>query len=147
MKRTMKKGFSMIELLFAMIIMAALAAIAIPSLSSGTDSATYTSMKSDAQAAYSAAQASYTDALNFDQATGDFTDTDDNGIADTGGTNDDGKIGENALTVSKSNTISLVPQDCSGDGVNDGIEVTVTNDNVDKEIYFDSCNDGKFSVQ
>ncbi len=44
-----KKGFSMIELLFVMVILASLAAIAIPSMSSGTESATLTSMRSDAK--------------------------------------------------------------------------------------------------
>ena len=47
MKRLIKKGFSMVELLFVMVILAALAAIAIPNMSSGTDSANRTAMRSD----------------------------------------------------------------------------------------------------
>ena len=37
----------MVELLFVMVILAALAAIAIPNMSSGTDSANRTAMRSD----------------------------------------------------------------------------------------------------
>lgn len=47
MKRLIRKGFSMVELLFVMVILAALAAIAIPNMSSGTDSANRTAMRSD----------------------------------------------------------------------------------------------------
>jgi prepilin-type N-terminal cleavage/methylation domain-containing protein len=39
MKRLIKKGFSMVELLFVMVVLAALAAIAIPNMSSGANSA------------------------------------------------------------------------------------------------------------
>jgi len=49
MKRNMRKGFSMIELLFVMVIMAALSAIAIPALSGGEKSAKITSLTSDSK--------------------------------------------------------------------------------------------------
>ncbi len=47
MKRLIRKGFSMVELLFVMVILAALAAIAIPNMSSGADSAKLISVQSD----------------------------------------------------------------------------------------------------
>jgi len=45
--KKIKTGFSMVELLFVMAVMAGLAAIAIPNLASSGDSARFTSMKSD----------------------------------------------------------------------------------------------------
>lgn len=47
--KLVKKGFSMIELLFVMGIIGALAAIAIPNLEKSGDSATFTALKSDAR--------------------------------------------------------------------------------------------------
>ena len=47
--KKIKTGFSMVELLFVMAVMAALAAIAIPNLSGGQDAATATALKSDAK--------------------------------------------------------------------------------------------------
>lgn len=49
MKRLIRKGFSMVELLFVMVILAALAAIAIPNMSSGANSAAMVSMQSDSK--------------------------------------------------------------------------------------------------
>jgi prepilin-type N-terminal cleavage/methylation domain-containing protein len=45
--KKMRNGFSMVELLFVMVIMTGLAAIAIPALKSGTKSEVATSIKSD----------------------------------------------------------------------------------------------------
>lgn len=42
-----KKGFSMVELLFVMAVMAALAAIAIPQMQASANAAELTSLKSD----------------------------------------------------------------------------------------------------
>lgn len=49
MKRLIKKGFSMVELLFVMVVLAALAAIAIPNMSSGANSAALVSVQSDSK--------------------------------------------------------------------------------------------------
>ena len=49
MKRNMRKGFSMIEMLFVMVIMAGLAAIAIPAMSDSDESTKLASMKEDAR--------------------------------------------------------------------------------------------------
>jgi type II secretory pathway pseudopilin PulG len=131
----------MIELLFVMIIMAALAAIAIPSLNSGTDSAALTSMRSDAQAAYSAAQASYIDNLDFSalgeiNSVNNFTDSDNDGLADTGGVNDDAKIGETRVVVSKGNTIVVSRETC--DDETEGVYLDVSNNQIEgKEVKFD----------
>ena len=54
-----KKGFSMVELLFVMAVMAALAAIAIPQMQASTEAAALTSMDADihnARIAYEAAK-------------------------------------------------------------------------------------------
>lgn len=45
----MKKAFSLIELLFVMVILSSLAAIALPNMKSSEDSAALTAMKTDAK--------------------------------------------------------------------------------------------------
>jgi len=142
-----KKAFSMIELLFAMIIMAALAAIAIPSLSSGTNSATYTSMKSDIANAITTTQGDYIVEGKYDNSDGDFEDQDNDGLADTGGINDDGYIGNKRVHISKGNTLYINPQDCSGDGVNDGVYIGIANDNVERVIRYNSCTTAKLQLE
>jgi len=144
-----KHGFSMIELLFAMIIMAALAAIAIPSLKSGTDSASYTALRSDTANFLSIAQADYANELTFvasDGGSDGFTDTDDDGIADTGGLDGDGKINGKNVTVSKGTVIYSTPTDCNGDGDINGITLSVANANLPRYVYYSSCTSGKFTM-
>ena len=60
MNKKIRNGFSMIELLFVMVIMAALMAVAIPNLSAGSLSEKITSMKSDAKGAMTSMQTIFT---------------------------------------------------------------------------------------
>jgi prepilin-type N-terminal cleavage/methylation domain-containing protein len=85
--KKIRQGFSMIELLFVMVIMAALAAIAIPNLSSGTNSAIMVSMKEDTRnvisqlrSEYISNNNDYTTILTADET--HYKDEDGDGIAD-----------------------------------------------------------------
>jgi len=142
-----KKAFSMIELLFAMIIMAALAAIAIPSMSSGTDSATGTSMRSDTinmANLLSAKIVEYPNITDFIGADGiTFTDDDNDGIADQAFLDN-----ETYPRLSEGNNIEVDAVDCSGNGGEaQGFYIHTKNPNHSSfEIEYDSCNNGKIII-
>lgn len=141
MRKIVKNGFSMIELLFVMVILAALAAIAIPSMSSGTDSANLTGMKSDARNLQTLLVSKYINSQDFTEVitAGDYVDADNDGFADT--TLADGT----KLPITKGNTITLGLADCNGNGTNeDGYTISVANDSYKAAtIEFNSCTDGK----
>jgi len=146
--KKIKNGFSMVELLFVMAIMAALAAIAIPSLSAGSDSATLTSMKSDAQNTISTLQSAYVNTQDYTEISDgssvvDYTDDNDDGFADT-----DLDSGQH-IAISKGNTVSIETGTANeaGEQSNDCFIVTVSNPKIEEKIAFDSCNDGKLQVE
>jgi len=145
--KKIKNGFSMVELLFVMAIMAALAAIAIPSLSAGSDSATLTSMKSDAQNTITTLQSAYVDTQDYTQvspaAQTDYEDTTGDGFADTNTLTS----GQN-LALSKGNVVTITTGtvDQNGNASNDCFTISVANPKLAKTVDFDSCNDGKIQV-
>lgn len=135
-----KKGFSMVELLFVMAVMAALAAIAIPSMSASTDSAKLTSMRSDVQNMIMLMQTKYIDTQDFSQvlsATTDFIDEDDNGLATN--TLDD----STPVPISKGNSMTVSPITC--DSGASGFIIDISNDTIPNTIEYDSCNSGKIT--
>ncbi|MEV9527063.1 prepilin-type N-terminal cleavage/methylation domain-containing protein [Aliarcobacter butzleri] len=144
MKKIIRKGFSMIELLFVMVILASLAAIAIPSMSSGEESSVLTSMRSDAKNTIALLQAKYVDSQDYaDVITAGGGLATDAGFATTPLTNSAGD--ETNIPLSKGNTLALSPVDCNG-GTGNAFEVVITNSKVDKQVSFNSCTDGKIKV-
>jgi len=137
MKSTMKKGFTLVELLFVMAIISILAGFAIANLNDSTKVATVNSMKSDARGAIIAQQTEFANAQAYAAIscgeTG--TDTKNNGLCTTG----------NVRTAfSKGNTITVTTQTCTDGSA--GYSVAIANGTYSSNtVTFDSCLDG--SVQ
>jgi len=137
-KNLSKKGFSMIELLFVMVIIAVLSAIAIPNFQS--DSAKIISMKSDAKNAVSMIKSAQGDSEIMGY---EITETAADG--DTVSFTADGAYGNSLIGVSKENEILLT--DLRG-SCKDGfsIQVSDTEGYITNTIDFNSCTDSKISV-
>ena len=94
-----KKGFSMIELLFVMVIIATLSAVAIPSFKS--EASTLTSMKSDARNTIAFLE-------NIKVINGDYSIIIDDSYQDTTGNGlSDNSIGNESIPLSPGNRMSI----------------------------------------
>ena len=132
MKSTARHGFTLVELLFVMAIIAILAGFAIANLKDSTKAAAVNAMKNDARNAVAIQQTHFAETQTYDSADGTG---DANGVLE-------GTEGAK-FSVSPNNTLTTAQKDC-GDGTI-GFTVKVVNPtNVPgKAVTFDSCTDGK----
>ena len=129
MKNTLRKGFTLVELLFVMAIIAILAGFAIANLKDSSKVATVNSIKNDVRNAIAVEQTYFAENQAYDTASGSGT----NGNL----TGDKGA----RFSISKGNTLDITTEDC-GDGTL-GYSITGTNDQYADTVTFDSCTDGK----
>ena len=153
MNKMVKKGFSMIELLFVMVILAALAAIAIPSMSSGTESATLTSMRSDMKNIMALLQSKYVDTQDYSVIIGSeikAAEANDSGFASDPLVNSKTSESTN-IPLSQGNSVTITANtaaegSCTAAG--QGFEISISNTNVPgKTTKFNSCTDGKIIME
>lgn len=130
MNKKIRNGFSMIELLFVMLIMAGLAAIAIPSLSAGNLSEKLTSMKSDAKGSMTSMQMVYT--LNDNSALTGLPHTIKEGDPAWNGV----KFG-----ISKGNSVTVDASTCGDTSYKISVADATDPQMTPKTIDFDSCTD------
>jgi prepilin-type N-terminal cleavage/methylation domain-containing protein len=144
-----KKGFTLVEMLFVMIIISLLTSIAIPNIISQIKYSNIETMKNDAQGIREVAQIHYRNYFNYNefenfQNDHKFEDTDNDGKADKGGVNNDGTIDGIHLGLSKDNIAIIYPKKCNdSDEDYSGYTIEIKNPNSEKKIYFDSCVDSK----
>ena len=144
MNKMVKKGFSMIELLFVMVILAALTAIAIPSMSSGTESAALTSMKSDMNNIITLLQSKYVDKQDYALVVP--TNFENKVANDKTGLYVSGDL---KIPITRGNAVSIYSTggigSCTAAG--QGFSIVISNPNVPKFVTFNSCTDGKIIMQ
>ena len=135
-----RRGFTMVELIFVVIFLGILAAIAIAKIGGSTESAILASMKNDARADITALQTYY--AVEQDYPS-------DN-IVVTGGkegstkqiTSNNGTVVK--LVASPGNKVHIEKQQCDTGEV--GFVIEVTNLKTNKVVTYDSCNDASIKV-
>ena len=130
-----RKGFTMVELIFVVIFLGILAAIAIPKITGSTESATLASMKNDARTNITAENTYYIQKQEYMDASVDGGDT--GAIAQLG----DSDI---KVVASPNNSVLITTQDCE-DGTK-GYTLQITSSKTDKTIDYDSCNDASIRV-
>jgi len=140
----MKKAFTLIEMLFVVTILTTLFLIAVPSFNL-TSSAVNLNLKQDAYAVKSLLDKYYQNNFNYNEFNKEqkFEDTNSDGIADKGGTGNDGKIDGEKVFLSDNNILYIKGEHCE-DNVNfDGYSIKIENDNSDKIATYNSCTDSK----
>jgi len=134
MKQTIKKGFTLVELLFVMAIISILAGFAIANLNDSTKVATLNSMKSDARNAMSAEQLLFSSTHSYQTLSCTEGVDDNNGLCTSGALK---------LSVSKGNRVVTVKR-ASGNSY----QVYVTNPVfANQELVFDSRYNGTFILR
>jgi len=141
MKQTIKKGFTLVELLFVMAIISILAGFAIANLNDSTEVAILNSMKSDLRGAINAQQ-------TIVSRTGAYADMSCvEGVDDTNGmcTSGEFKVSISKGTGFRTRKINCTAQDGGGKGYN----ISIGNSkykNGETGVYFNSCNHGSIKI-
>ena len=140
----MKKAFTLIEMLFVVAILATLFLIAVPSFNL-TASAININLKQDAYAVKSLLDKYLSNNFNYNEFDKEqkFEDTDGDGIADKGGTDNNGKIDGEKVFLSDSNILYVKGQHCEDSTNFDGYSIKIENPSSDKIAIYNSCTDSK----
>lgn len=130
-KSGMRKGFTLVELLFVMAIIAILAGFAIANMQGSKDTAVITSMKNDAR------NATATEATSL----ANFQEYDTVATATAGDAHGkvQGDLGHVTFGLSKGNLIQVVNSNCQNGST--GYKITITNDKLADTVSYDSCVD------
>lgn len=142
-----KKGFSLIEILFVLGVMSALAAIAIPSYLEDKESLILTKIRVDTTNALNTIHNQYEMTNSFESIYG-------NGYSSNAGTNGEYATGESAtatingtkFSLTEGNSISLNNSSYIAEDCPEGFVLTISNYDIMKMSYFDSCKDTKFKI-
>lgn len=142
MIKKFNKAFSLIEVLFVLALMSALAAIAIPTYLSDKESVILTKLRMDTTNALNTMNNVYEVTNSFEAiyGTGFTSSAGNNGETETATTNG------TKFSLTKGNSIkiinsSFVPETCP-----EGFVLTISNNEIKKQTYFDSCQDSKFKI-
>jgi len=142
-----RKAFTMVELLFVMMILGVISIIAIKNSEDSKQSAVYTSLRSDAHNILNYVNsylASSGEDIDYDSVSGKYEDTNNDGIADIGGKNNDGKLGSEKITFSYGNVLDLSFKKCENNMIMPIIKVynkydINKNPEYGKVAYYNGC--------
>ena len=136
--KKVRSGFTMVELLFVMAVLAALAAIAIPQLKGGTDSAALTSMQSDTRNFITDVNTYFAQNQALPAADSFSDGTNNDGLSET-------NLGDSPVPISKNNTIEYSLDTDSGATC---YKLSTTSTALTgKKVTYDSCGTGKIKIE
>ena len=154
-KENNRKAFSLVELLFVMVIIGLLAVISVRNSEDNKQSAVYTSLRIDAHNILNYLNSYLAlagDNVNYNDLEGTYKDTNNDGIADTGGKYNDGKLnGSEKIIFSYGNVLELSFKECDNHMIEPVMKVYNENDinrNPDygKVAYYDGCKMNKIKL-
>ena len=128
-----KKGFSLVELLFVMVILGGLMAIAIPNMSSNEESVKKLALVTDIREVNKIIIQEYMTNQSFNGSVGIYEDTDNNGISEV-------SMNGTPVHLSLGNIITVTTEDC-GAGAGGGYKIVGAFGGLTKE--FNSCTSSK----
>lgn len=140
-KGARRGGFTMIELIFVVIFLGILAAIALPKLTNSTESAALASMKSDARANITALETQYAATQSYPASQIDVDGGEKGAVIEKEDQNTGVKT---KFIASPHNKVTIKKRVC--DDGSAGFSVEVTSDKTDKSVTYDSCTDASIQV-
>lgn len=138
-----KQGFSLIEILFVLGVMSALAAIAIPSYLEDKESLILTKLRVDTTNALNTLHNQFEMTNSFEAIYGGTGFTSNAG---TNGETETATINGTKFSLTKGNSINVKNSSFIADDCPDGFILTVSNNDIMKMTSFDSCKDTKFKI-
>ncbi len=142
MIKKFNKAFSLIEVLFVLALMSALAAIAIPTYLADKESVILTKLRMDTTNALNTMNNVYEVTNSFEAiyGTGFTSSAGNNGETETATTNG------TKFSLTKGNSMNVKNSSFIADDCPDGFILTVSNNDIMKMTSFDSCKDTKFKI-
>lgn len=142
MIKKFNKAFSLIEVLFVLALMSALAAIAIPTYLADKESVILTKLRMDTTNALNTMNNVYEVTNSFEAiyGTGFTSSAGNNGETETATTNG------TKFSLTKGNSIYLYNSSFIAEDCPEGFVLNILNYEIMKMTYFDSCKDSKFKI-
>lgn len=130
-----RKGFTLVELLFVMAIMAILAGFAIANLKDSQKKEIENSLKKDAMKANELQEKYFLANSKYDSLYGDFDSSENGVLTSKNGTR---------FTISEGNSLETEQVECADGTI--GFFINIKNENPANNLYYSSCGNGTAQI-